>query len=214
MFVHYKKSTKGNGMTTVTKVAYSGTHCTYKTTRAYRFGALLKREGLNVIVLPEVARQSPFPINQSQSIEGTLWIIAKQVQYELEAVRHGYDMIICDRCVIDPLIYFENLAGDMDDVTRLQFEAAKAYVHGYLSTYDQIHWLRGSGAELIEDGVRDIDPAWRDAIDDGFKNYFLHATEDQFHESIESAENGLIFNTNKNRIIPHGYSLEICETVH
>ena len=46
------------------KIAFIGTHGVGKTTLCYDLAALLKRQGLNVDVVKEVARLSPLPINR------------------------------------------------------------------------------------------------------------------------------------------------------
>jgi len=46
------------------KLAFIGTHGVGKTTLCYDLGALLKKRGLHVDLVKEVARLSPLPINR------------------------------------------------------------------------------------------------------------------------------------------------------
>ena len=45
--------------------------------------ALLKKADHNVELVAEVARRSPFPINEGTTVEGQLWILHAQIAKEL-----------------------------------------------------------------------------------------------------------------------------------
>jgi nicotinamide riboside kinase len=92
------------------KIALIGTHGVGKTTLAYEVCSLLKKADHNVELVTEVARQSPFPINEGTTIEGQLWILHAQIAKELDASSRG-GHLICDRSVLDNYCYLVNKFG-------------------------------------------------------------------------------------------------------
>jgi len=92
------------------KLALIGTHGVGKTTLAYETCSLLKKSGANVELVTEVARQSPFPVNEATTLEGQLWILHAQIAAELEAARRA-PQVICDRAVLDNYCYLVNKFG-------------------------------------------------------------------------------------------------------
>ena len=51
------------------KLAFIGTHGVGKTTLCYDLAAALKKQGVNVDIVKEVARLSPLPINRQTSMD-------------------------------------------------------------------------------------------------------------------------------------------------
>src|SRR5258706_8048942 len=86
------------------KVAFIGTHGVGKTTLCYDLAALLKRRGLNVDVVKEVARLSPLPINRKTSLAAQTWILMTQVAEEIRSASQ-HQVVICDRSVLDNYAY-------------------------------------------------------------------------------------------------------------
>jgi AAA domain len=92
------------------KLALIGTHGVGKTTLAYEICSLLKKADHNVELVTEVARRSPFPINEGTTIEGQLWILHSQIARELDASSRA-EHLICDRAVLDNYCYLVNKFG-------------------------------------------------------------------------------------------------------
>lgn len=92
------------------KLALIGTHGVGKTTLAYEVCSLLKKADYNVELVTEVARKSPFPVNEGTTLEGQLWILHAQIAAELEAGARA-PHIICDRAVLDNYGYLVNKFG-------------------------------------------------------------------------------------------------------
>lgn len=92
------------------KLALIGTHGVGKTTLAYELCTLLKKADQNVDLVTEVARRSPFPVNEATTLEGQLWILHAQVAAELEAASRAPN-VICDRAVLDNYCYLVNKFG-------------------------------------------------------------------------------------------------------
>ncbi len=92
------------------KVALIGTHGVGKTTLAYEICSLLKKADYNVELVTEVARRSPFQLNEATTLEGQLWILHAQIAKELEASSRT-PHVICDRSVLDNYCYLVNKFG-------------------------------------------------------------------------------------------------------
>ena len=89
------------------KLALIGTHGVGKTTLAYEICSLLKKASHNVELVTEVARRSPFPVNEATTLEGQLWILHAQIAAELDAAARA-PHVICDRSVLDNYCYLVN----------------------------------------------------------------------------------------------------------
>jgi hypothetical protein len=91
------------------KLALIGTHGVGKTTLAYEICSLLKKADHNVELVTEVARRSPFPVNEATTLEGQLWILHAQIAAELDAARAPH--VVCDRSVLDNYCYLVKKFG-------------------------------------------------------------------------------------------------------
>jgi hypothetical protein len=92
------------------KLALIGTHGVGKTTLAYEICSLLKKADHNVELVTEVARRSPFPVNEGTTLEAQLWILHAQIAWELDAASRAQHLI-CDRSVLDNYCYLVNKFG-------------------------------------------------------------------------------------------------------
>jgi len=92
------------------KLALIGTHGVGKTTLAFEVCSLLKKADYNVDLVTEVARRSPFPVNEGTTLDGQLWILHAQIAAELEASARA-PHIICDRSALDNYAYLANKFG-------------------------------------------------------------------------------------------------------
>ena len=86
------------------KIAFIGTHGVGKTTLCYDLGAILKKRGLHVDLVKEVARLSPLPINRKTSLDAQMWILATQIAEEIRSAAH-HEVVVCDRSVLDNYAY-------------------------------------------------------------------------------------------------------------
>ncbi|MGH8630509.1 MAG: AAA family ATPase [Burkholderiales bacterium] len=91
------------------KLALIGTHGVGKTTLAFEICSLLKKADYNVELVTEVARRSPFPVNEGTTLDGQLWILHAQIAAELDSSRTAH--VICDRSVLDNYCYLVNKFG-------------------------------------------------------------------------------------------------------
>ncbi len=137
------------------KIAFVGSHGVGKTTLCFDLAAQLKRRGVNVDMVKEVARASPLPVNRKTSREAQLWILATQVAEEIRASSHS-DVVVCDRAALDNYAYFFLACGrDL---------AVEKFVEMWMKTYDLLIRVPVL-AEVPEDGFRDTDLAFVREID-------------------------------------------------
>ena len=92
------------------KLAFIGTHGVGKTTLCYDLAAILKKRGLHVDIVKEVARLSPLPINRQTSLEAQMWILSTQIAEEIRSAAH-HEVVVCDRSVLDNYAYLVFAAG-------------------------------------------------------------------------------------------------------
>ena len=138
------------------KIAFIGTHGVGKTTLCYDLAGALKREGVHVDMVKEVARQSPLPINRQTSLQAQTWILMTQVAEEIRSLA-THPVVVCDRSALDNYAYMVLACGRQKPFERL--------VAHWMKTYDVLFKVPVSGAPS-PDGVRDTDEFFMRTIDD------------------------------------------------
>jgi thymidylate kinase len=137
------------------KIAFVGSHGVGKTTLCFDLAAQLKRRGVNVDMVKEVARASPLPVNRKTSRESQLWILTTQVAEEIRACAQS-DVVVCDRAALDNYAYFFLACGrDL---------AVEKFVEMWMKTYDLLVRVPVR-AEAQDDGFRDTDAVFVREID-------------------------------------------------
>ena len=137
------------------KIAFIGTHGVGKTTLCYDLGAVLKKRGLHVDLVKEVARLSPLPINRKTSLEAQMWILTTQIAEEIRSSAH-HEVVICDRSVLDNYAYLSFACGRQPAVER--------FVDHWMRSYDLLFKVPVLGV-ASPDGVRDTDEFFMRQID-------------------------------------------------
>ena len=141
------------------KIALVGTHGVNKTTIAYELAGVLKRQGHSVELLTEIARECPFPLNEHATREAYQWIIARQVQLEIEKSLRA-DMLVCDRAVLDNYAYYVRRYGCAGE----EAESLGAYCRSWMRSYSLLVRLPIVEA-LAPDGFRSTDSRFQLEID-------------------------------------------------
>lgn len=141
------------------KVALVGTHGVNKTTIAYELAGVLKRKGRTVEMLTEIARECPFPLNEQATRGAYQWIIARQVQLEIEKSPRA-DVLVCDRSVLDNFAYYVRRYGSRGE----EAEALGLYCRSWMRTYGLLVRLPIVVA-LASDGFRSTDADFQREID-------------------------------------------------
>jgi len=138
------------------KIAFIGTHGVGKTTLCFELAGALKRQGVHVDIVKEVARLSPLPINRQTSLDAQTWILMTQVAEEIRsAARH--QVVVCDRSVLDNYAYMVLACGRQKPIER--------FVAHWMKTYDLLFKVPMAGA-ASPDGVRDTDEFFMRSIDE------------------------------------------------
>jgi len=137
------------------KVAFIGSHGVGKTTLCYDLAAVLKRQGLSVDIIKEVARLSPLPINRKTSLDAQTWILTTQIAEEIRSASQ-HQVVVCDRSVLDNYAYMVLACGRQRWLERL--------INHWMRSYDLLFKVPVSG-EAAADGVRDTDDFFIRSID-------------------------------------------------
>jgi hypothetical protein len=141
------------------KVALVGTHGVNKTTLAYELAGVLKRRGKTVELLTEIARESPLPLNEQGTPEAYQWIIARQIQLEIEKSPRA-EILVCDRAVLDNFAYYARRFAEPSQA----YQALYSYCHYWMTTYDLLVRLPIT-YPLTSDGFRSTDVTFQKEID-------------------------------------------------
>ncbi|MDD5541653.1 MAG: AAA family ATPase [Acidobacteriia bacterium] len=138
------------------KLALIGTHGVGKTTLAFEVCAQLKIAGYSVELVTEIARRSPFPVNEGTTLESQLWILHQQIAQELEATPRA-QYVVCDRAVIDNYAY---LANKFDRQYHLE-----PMLSQWLRTYDLLIYIPLRNGDIQADGFRSENMEFQRTID-------------------------------------------------
>jgi len=137
------------------KIAFIGTHGVGKTTLCYDLAGVLKRGGVSVDMVKEVARLSPLPINRKTSLDAQTWILMTQVAEEIRSKAYN-DVVVCDRSALDNYAYMVLACGRQRPFER--------FVAHWMKSYDLLFKVPISGAASA-DGIRDTDEFFMRSID-------------------------------------------------
>ena len=145
------------------KVAIIGTHGIGKTTLANHLANEARKDQKSVVIIEEVARECPFPLNKEFTVEGAEWIISTQISRELTAKAMNVDLIICDRSAYDPISYLR--ARKIKEKT---FRSLRHYVESWIQTYDKLFFVVPGEEAPVYDGVRDTNKKFQMKVHDEF----------------------------------------------
>jgi nicotinamide riboside kinase len=137
------------------KIAFIGSHGVGKTTLCFELASLLKRQGVNVDMVREVARLSPLPINRKTSLEAQTWILMTQVAEEIRSAAN-HEVVVCDRSALDNYAYMVLACGRQ--------KAFERFVAHWMKSYDLLFKVPVAGRPPA-DGVRDTDEFFIRSID-------------------------------------------------
>ena len=108
------------------RIALMGSHGVGKTTLCFDVAARLKRLDMGVDLVKEVARACPLPINKDTTFEAQAWILHSQIAEEL-AADYRYEVVVCDRSVLDNYAYMVHHAGRRTEYDALIKEWMGSY---------------------------------------------------------------------------------------
>jgi nicotinamide riboside kinase len=138
------------------KIAFVGTHGVGKTILCVDVFAFLRKNNFTVMPLLEVARYCPLPINENTTLEAQLWIIHKQIAFEIREASQC-DILITDRSVLDNYAYLVNRFGE------------QKYLHSmlknWMNTYDYCFRVPITERKIQNDKFRSLSKAFQKKID-------------------------------------------------
>ena len=137
------------------KLAFVGTHGVGKTTLCFDLASQLKRLDLGVDLVKEVARRCPLPINEQTTPDAQSWILHTQIAEEIAAASL-YEVVICDRSVLDNYAYLVARVGRRPEIDPL--------VKSWIGTYDALFKVPVLNAPSF-DGTRAVSPSFQIEID-------------------------------------------------
>ncbi len=137
------------------KIAFIGSHGVGKTTLCYDLAAALKKQGVTVDMVKEVARLSPLPINRQTSLEAQMWILSTQIAEEIRSAA-THEVVVCDRSVLDNYAYLVFATSRQRWLEPL--------VNRWMKGYDILFKVPIAGSPSA-DGVRDTDEFFMRSID-------------------------------------------------
>ena len=137
------------------KVAFVGTHGVGKTTLCFDLASQLKRLDLGVEIVKEVARRCPLPINERTTPDAQAWILHTQIAEEIEAAA-SYEVVICDRSVLDNYAYLVARVGRRPELDGL--------VASWIRGYDALFKVPVLSAPSF-DGMRAVSQSFQMEID-------------------------------------------------
>lgn len=137
------------------KIAFIGSHGVGKTTLCYGLAARLKILDMSLDVVNEIARRCPLPINRDTTLAAQAWILHSQISEEILAAAR-YDLVICDRSVLDNYVYLL--------LATQEHHALEAMVDSWTSTYDLLVKVPII-QDLRADGLRSTDPVFQQAVE-------------------------------------------------
>lgn len=137
------------------KVAFVGSHGVGKTTLCFDLASQLKRLDIGVDLVKEVARRCPLPINEETTPDAQAWILHSQIAEEMEAAAN-YEVVVCDRSVLDNYAYLVARVGQRPELDPL--------VRSWIRSYDALFKVPVLDAPSF-DGTRAVSRTFQMEID-------------------------------------------------
>ncbi len=138
------------------KIAIIGTHGVGKTILTLSVASELRKVNVDADVVCEISRKSPYPVNEATTRQGQLWILATQMQQELESMLRC-KVLVCDRSLLDNYAYMVRAVG------------RQLYLHPFLRewlpSYEVLFRVPMVEAHVVPDASRAPSPTFRRDID-------------------------------------------------
>jgi len=139
------------------KIGLCGTMSVGKTTLVNELKKLNQFKGYEFATeRSEYLRDLGIPLNTDSTLKGQTIFLAERVAELMK------ENVITDRTVLD-VIAFTNLAESIDWKDKEYFED---YARVFVGDYDYIFYISPEGTKMEDNGVRETDLEYREAIDD------------------------------------------------
>jgi hypothetical protein len=154
------------------KIAVVGTQCIGKSTYIKDFLNKWSMYKTPEKSYRDLIKEKNIPINKIGTEESQQlildFLIDQATQYSKE------ENVIFDRCILDNLAYSSWLHLN-DKVSEKFLDTSRIIVRESLKLFDIIFFLpitKTSPVKIVEDGIRDTDPVYREEIDNIFKAFY------------------------------------------
>jgi nicotinamide riboside kinase len=149
-------------------IAFSGTHCSGKTSLAKALVKHLEDIGRKAKFVDEVVRRCPYHVNENGSYLAQKWIIEEELREYNLAMEGDFNFIIFDRAVYDHLSYviwlFLRNKLSFQELRKLFKLVENANPH-----YDKIFYLEP--LPLVGDGLRSESKTYQREIDEILRHF-------------------------------------------
>ena len=135
----------------MTKIGISGCGDSGKTTLCNNIKKFIELQGKSVYLVKEVARECPYPINENTTIKAQRWIWEAHINEECKSHESGCNIIICDRTLMDNVLYYQYLLNNQNDVI---FDLILNFTKRWMKTYNYISIL-DINPEFIKNDIND-----------------------------------------------------------
>jgi thymidylate kinase len=134
-------------------------------------------EERQAVVVPEVARDCPYPIDTKADFRTEWWMVAHSILAEKEAsLQAGNQLLIADRCVLDIAVYSQ-LVHELDSqrLSAAHLQMIRDTIRTWLALepYDMVFLLEVSESVWrtrdLDDGFRSLDFSWFQKLTAGFR---------------------------------------------
>ena len=115
----------------------------------------MQRLDLGVDIVKEVARRCPLPINEDTTLDAQAWILHTQIAEEIAASAQ-YEVVVCDRSVVDNYAYLVARVGRRPEL--------EALVREWVGGYQALFKVPVLGVPTF-DGKRAVSPTFQVEID-------------------------------------------------
>ena len=146
------------------KIAFIGSHCAGKTTKAKLTATVLESLGYSVTLIQEGARLCPYPINEEGTYQSQKWILNYYINSERNAMQQ--DFLVMDRCTLDTLPYVTFLK-EHEKIKKVEYSdlVAKVWSFWNAKDYEKPLLFYCSPLPLTENGTRSVNPEFQKTID-------------------------------------------------
>ena len=169
------------------KFALTGVHGSGKTTLLSKIARELSRREISCVRVNEIAHTCPLQIGSNTSFDAQVWIFAEQLQQEIIAATYGAQVVLCDRTLLDNVMYLRRLT-DIENREYAHIKTMKSMhrlAMSWMSTYDHVarltlnlSWLlerdknKGTIDELTD--FANVIEGWFDYWDDDYVDVTYH----------------------------------------
>lgn len=118
---------------TTKKIGLTGVHGSGKTTKVKELSDHFADVNKTIIIVDEVARSCPHTLG---TIEAQEWIWYEQMSREKYAMTQDVDVVICDRTVLDNLMYYRDIIENVIGYANLSVEISDRWWRLYFEAKD------------------------------------------------------------------------------